>query len=324
MSYAAFTLNRTAKSSVEGKTPYKVFYKKPPFDIKLLHKFGQSCIVHIPAPKRKSFDPRGQDGIFIGYPNDTKGFKVKLKKDNKIVESRNVVFYNEPKPKEKAPPEHVNLDATEPGVTDKDSVNNDENDVETEVIEMDLDWDSDNEDKLEYKTLVCIPKTFNEIEQNPNKEIWEKAVQKELESMNWYSVWKEIPDMGQETVGSKWVFKEKETPIGIIGKARLVALRYEVEKEKEGDTYSPVAAISAIRVFLSVVLNRKWTIKQLDVETAFLNSNMEEEIYLKPPKGYKCKSGYVLRVLKLLYGFRKSPKSWFTLLCKVLIELRFV
>lgn len=87
MSYAAFTLNRTGKSTVIDKTPYEVFYNKPCYDLRSLQRFGTKVVVQVPKQKRKKFDPKGESGVFIGYPPDTKGYKILLDSKKTIVVS---------------------------------------------------------------------------------------------------------------------------------------------------------------------------------------------------------------------------------------------
>ena len=84
-------------------------------------------------------------------------------------------------------------------------------------------------------------------------------------------------------VGCKWVFKKKFRPDGTIEmyKAKLVAKRYT---QKEGayffDTYSPVARLTTIRVLLSLAASHGLLVHQMDVKTAFLNRELNEEIYM--------------------------------------------
>ena len=96
-------------------------------------------------------------------------------------------------------------------------------------------------------------------------------------------------------------------------KARLVIKGY---KQKEGldyfDTYSPVTRITSIRMILAIAALRNLEVHQMDVETAFLNGDLEEEIYMEQPEGciVPGQEKKVCRLVKSLYGLKQAPKQW--------------
>ena len=87
-------------------------------------------------------------------------------------------------------------------------------------------------------------------------------------------------------IGTKWVFKNKQTEDGLVvrNKARLVAQGF---CQKEGidyeETFAPVARLEAIRIFLAFAASKGFKVFQMDVKSAFLNSFIEEEVYVKQP-----------------------------------------
>ena len=109
--------------------------------------------------------------------------------------------------------------------------------------------------------------------------------------------------------------KKKLRPDGTIEKykARLVAKDYtQREGEDYFDTYSPVARLTTIRVLLSLAASHGLLVYQIDVKIAFLNGELEEEIYMDQPDGFIAngQEGKVCKLLKSLYGFKQAPKQW--------------
>ncbi|KAK1608830.1 hypothetical protein QYE76_032503 [Lolium multiflorum] len=145
---------------------------------------------------------------------------------------------------------------------------------------------------------------------------WKEAVRSEMDSILANGTW-EVTDRpyGCKPVGCKWVFKKKLRPDGTIEKykARLVAKGY-TQKEGEDffDTYSPVARLTTIRVLLSLAASHGLLVHQMDVKTAFLNGELEEEIYMEQPDGFVVdgQEGKVCKLLKSLYGLKQAPKQW--------------
>ena len=116
---------------------------------------------------------------------------------------------------------------------------------------------------------------------------------------------------GCKSIGCKWVLKKKLKPDGIIDKykARLVAKGF---REKENidffDTFSPVTRITSIRVLISLASIHNLLIHQMDVKTAFLNGELDEEIYMDQPEGFVVhdQEHKVCKLDKSLYGLKQE------------------
>ena len=96
-------------------------------------------------------------------------------------------------------------------------------------------------------------------------------------------------------------------------KARLVIQGY---RQKEGldyfDTYSPVTRINSIRIILAIAAMRNLKVHQMDVKTASLNGDLDEEIYMEQPEGFVApgQGNKVCKLVKSLYGLKQAPKQW--------------
>lgn len=87
-------------------------------------------------------------------------------------------------------------------------------------------------------------------------------------------------------------------------KARLVAKGYsQVEGNDFGETFSLVAKLTSIRFLLSILDVFDLEVEQMNVKTTFRHGDLEEEIYLKQPKGFIVKGKELTSKMKeSLYG----------------------
>ena len=175
------------------------------------------------------------------------------------------------------------------------------------------------EDMVAYAFPVVeegIPQTFLEANSSPDKEKWKKAMDEEMLSLVKNHTWKlaRLPK-GRKVIGYKWVYAQKEgfpSKNDVRYKARLVAKGYA---QKEGidynEVFSPVVKHSSIRILLALVAQFDMELVQMDVKTAFLHGDLEEEIYITQPYGFKVagKENWACKLNKSLYGLKQSPRQ---------------
>ena len=161
------------------------------------------------------------------------------------------------------------------------------------------------------------PTSYEEAVESPNSQEWMDAMRDELDSMARNEVW-ELVDLppGRKAIGNKWVFKVKRRADGSLDKfkARLVAKGYtQVEGVDYEETFSPVVRLSSIRLLLALVAHLDLELFQMDVKTAFLNGNLEEEIYMAQPIGFVTngQDDKVCRLKRSIYGLKQSSRAWY-------------
>ncbi|KAJ0806805.1 putative RNA-directed DNA polymerase [Helianthus annuus] len=161
------------------------------------------------------------------------------------------------------------------------------------------------------------PISYNEAISSDQSSEWNKAMIDELDSMKKNDVWDlvELPN-GVKPVGCKWVFKTKLDPNGNVEryKARLVAKGYT---QKEGidyqETFSPVSRKDSLRIVMALVAHFDLELHQMDVKTAFLNGDLDEDVYMKQPEGFEPEGQehLVCKLKKSIYGLKQASRQWY-------------
>ncbi|KAL8145823.1 hypothetical protein AgCh_003826 [Apium graveolens] len=171
------------------------------------------------------------------------------------------------------------------------------------------------------------PKKIEEALTDPD---WVIAMQDELNQFESQQVWKLVPrPTHKKAVGTRWVFRNKLDEDGVVtrNKARLVAKGYsQAEGIDYDETYTPVARLEAIRIFLAFAAFSNFKIYQMDVKSAFLNGKLDEEVYVEQPPGFEDPDhlDFFFFLFKAIYGLKQSPRKWYDTLSEFLIENSFI
>lgn len=124
------------------------------------------------------------------------------------------------------------------------------------------------------------------------------------------------PNNNMKIVENKWIYKLKYNPDGSIARyrARLVAKGYhQTARIDYTETFSPVAKSATIKVVLSLAVNQRWDVKQVDVNNTFLKGELNEEVYMEQPEGFVNSEhpSPVCKLRKALYGLKQAPRVWY-------------
>ena len=172
------------------------------------------------------------------------------------------------------------------------------------------------------------PASFNEAMQSEDSDDWRAAMDKEMESMKQNQTWDLVPaPQGKNVVGSRWVYKNKTSADGTPSsyKARLVAQGFSQKHgEDYMETFSPVISLTGLRIFFGIAAAKRMAIHHMDISTAYLNSTLSTEIYMRQPVGYQVKrqdgQELVCNLKKAIYGLKQAGREWWHTISNFLIS----
>lgn len=168
-----------------------------------------------------------------------------------------------------------------------------------------------------YKSAINykIPQNIKEVENHVDSNYWLEAIDKEVESLrsnNVFEEWNKPLPPNAKVLGSRYTFTIKHNNKNEIVryKGRLVAKGFG---QRDGidyyDTFSPTVKYKTIRQILAIAAIFDLEIDQLDFDTAFLNAELKEEIFIETPYRYPSSSKYV-KLRRALYGLKQASREW--------------
>jgi Reverse transcriptase (RNA-dependent DNA polymerase). len=173
------------------------------------------------------------------------------------------------------------------------------------------------------------PRTLKEAQRLPHWEEWRRAMTLEYDSLMTNQTWTLVPrPLHRKSLSGKWVYKLKTGPSGEIlkHKARWVVRGFE---QQEGidytETFASVVKPMSYRALFTIAAALDLEIEQMDVKSAFLYGEIEDEVYLEQPPGFENESrkDWVCKLDKALYGLKQSPRIWYNTLASFLLDLGF-
>jgi hypothetical protein len=335
---AAYLINRGPSVPLEQRIPEEVWSGKE-VNLSWLKVFGCTAYVHISDHARGKLDPKSLKCTFIGYGGDEFGYRLWDDQNKKIIRNRDVIFNEKLMYKDRS-----TAQSTSP--VQNDPVSTELADLSDSSVAQQVGEDPQPEEPTEqqapqnptpmpaprrsarphvpnrkYMNFLLLtddgePECYDEACQVEDSSKWELAMKDEMKSLISNKTWElaELP-VGKKALHNKWVYRVKEEHNGSKRhKARLVVKGFQ---QKEGidftDIFSPVVKLNTIRSVLSIVAAEGLHLEQLDVKTAFLHGDLDEEIYMQQPEGFsvKGKEKLVCRLTKSLYGLKQAPRQWY-------------
>ena len=131
---------------------------------------------------------------------------------------------------------------------------------------------------------------------------------------------------GHPKLPCKWVYKIKHPEsTDELYKSRLV-IRGDFQKEgiDYGETFSPVAKLDSIRLFIALTI--LWELKpmQADAPSAFVQAPLDEEVYMRSIPGHELPPGKIYRLKQSLYGLKQASRNWNKLFVATIQELELI
>ena len=313
---AVFIRNRCTSSSLpKNQTPFQLWTGRKP-SIRFLRTFG--CKVWYKNDDAGKFERRGKQGIFIGYPTNKKGYRIKDEITNKVIVSRDVIFQEGVQSIQDEDDEVIQTRKNQ------EVISRPKLDPRTVLPRRSSRFKNPKPKAVRFadeQTLFCLicqenddPKNRVEALKDKDANEWKNAMTKEYQALIKNNMWTIVPrPEDRKVIDSRWVFKRKKDQNNKVVKfkARFVARGFtQVFGCDYMETYSPVARASSIRTLLSVAASKDLELFQLDIETAFQHQDLQEEIFMEQPAGF-IQSGttfksHVCKLHKVLYGLKQG------------------
>lgn len=286
----------------------------------------------------------------MGYPTTSKGYRIFLDTD-KVIVARDVIFQEGtaqhdkeiedlPKVEFSDQEEDKKLPNTSAEEEEEETVEDEETREESDVEPAETarypglsrnrqpprDWWKGSAAMF---ATIEEPTTFEEALESEHAEQWRQAMDEEMASLLANKTWtlETLPE-GAKAIPVKWVYKVKKDVNGNLErfKARLVAKGF---RQREGvdfdEVFAPVSKYATLRALLAMVAAQDLELHQLDIKTAFLNGELEEDVYIQQAPGYEeGKKNLACHLHRALYGLRQAPRAWHLRLKEELESLGFI
>jgi hypothetical protein len=167
------------------------------------------------------------------------------------------------------------------------------------------------------------PKRWKDLESHPHAQGFKQAALKEYTELESRGTWQIVDESSThiKPLPLKWVFTYKFDTDGYLERYKArICVRGDLQPLNDRDNYAATLAAKVFRTVMAIVAYFDLDAEQWDAINAFINGIQDEEIHTYFPDGFKI-SGKILRLLRALYGLRRSPLIWLNEFSRTLTEL---
>ncbi|KAJ9557803.1 hypothetical protein OSB04_012417 [Centaurea solstitialis] len=343
---AVYTINRHPTPILHNKSPYEALHGVIPA-YEVLKVWGCAYFVQLQPHEHTKLEPRSRLCLFLGYGIEHKEYRCwdpiskRLRISRHVTLWEHVPFYTMPNsnseipvstvpfftdsfvsldlpspvptPNSEAPthvasPDLVPVPPTQPSVPSQLSTSE-------PSVESTDPGPSSSENVRRSNRVRQVPSHFRDYHcyatllsnheptthmKTSSSTHWQEAMQEELQALAKAQTWDYVPlPPGKRPIGSKWYSNDYE------------------------ETFAPVARVTSVHSLLAITATKHWPLFQMDVNNAFLNGELSEEVYMTPPPGVSLPTGHVCRLRKALYALKQAPRAWFEKFSNTVLSLGF-
>nr|GEZ14910.1 retrovirus-related Pol polyprotein from transposon TNT 1-94 [Tanacetum cinerariifolium] len=313
---ACYTQNRSLIHTRHNKTSYELVHNKKP-DLKFLRVFGALCYPINDSEDLEKLKATADIGIFVGYDPNRKVVSAGIPSSTTIDQDAPSISHLPSSSKVQPPISHQGI-AAGPTIKDNPFADAEDNPFVNMYVLKPSSKESSSGD-------VSSADSNQVIQPHNHLKKWSKD--HPIDNLTVNPSRHSNPGMlrlpWMKLTGLKLCKKKFTNLIGFKNR------KYEGISQEEGidfkESFSPVAWIEAIRIFIENATIKNMIIYQIDVKTAFLNDELKEEVYVSQPEGFVDPDHptYLYHLKKALYGLKQAPRAWYNTLSRLFLDNKF-
>ena len=344
MSYSIYMRNRLPHATLAGKCPLEIIRRGVDLVIerKMFRKFGEK--VYIPTYDDGKLADRATKAIIVRYTNTNGTYLV-------MMENRRVTTAKNPRVRTEQTPRIIEAAGSPTILADK-PIAPEISSVPSPIVAAEVPASVTHEPVPEKQQYVELRRsqrstagkasirlgedprytgetylTIAQALESTKSHLWKEAMQRELALLDKYGVYKWIDAVpaGGKIIDTKWVVREKEEKAVSDPKRYKARLTARGFTQRAGidyhDTYAPVCRAESWRLLICCGLKDRMVIRQYDIERAFLNGPLQEELYVKDTHATGDKAW---KLVKSLYGTKQAAHNWNRVIDDILVGLGFI